>query len=77
MAAKLVSTPAPVRRQAISAGRARPRRSAETDEQRVLDFLGDVLSADARWQLGEVQRLMALHTLVAIGRHRTEGLDRS
>ena len=77
MAAKLVSNPSAARQKSsIHAGRgARSRCSADAREQRVLDFLGDVLAGDARWQIGEVQRLLALHTLVAIGRHHAEGLD--
>jgi hypothetical protein len=34
-----------------------------------------VLARDIRWQLDEVQQLMALHTLVAIGQRHTKGLD--
>jgi hypothetical protein len=43
----------------------------------VLDFLDDVLAGDTRWQLGEVQQLLALHTLVAIGRREADVRDHS
>jgi hypothetical protein len=43
----------------------------------VLDFLGDVLAGETRWQLDEVQGLLALHTLVAVRRNRAQGLDRA
>jgi hypothetical protein len=42
----------------------------------VLDFLGEVLAGDTRWQLDEVQQLLTLHTLVAIGRRHVAGFDR-
>ena len=46
-----------------------------SSEARVLAFLGDVLIGDVRWQLSEVQRLLALHTLAAIGHWHADGLD--
>ena len=46
-----------------------------SSEERVLGFLGDVLIGDVRWQLSEVQRLLALHTLAAIGHWHADGLD--
>lgn len=46
-------------------------------EERVLAFLGEVLGGDVRWQLSEVQRLLALHTLAAIGHWHADGLDQA
>jgi hypothetical protein len=40
-----------------------------------LAFLGDVLSGDSNWSVDEVTKLLALHTLVAVGRRRVVGLD--
>jgi hypothetical protein len=44
-------------------------------EVAALAFLTDVLVGETAWQVREVQNLLALHTLVAIGRWHAAGLD--
>jgi hypothetical protein len=38
-------------------------------------FLTDILVGETPWQVREVRDLLALHTLVAIGRWHAQGLD--
>jgi hypothetical protein len=61
----------------LSSGRTRVRplpTTIEPGEAATLDFLTDVLVGDTTWSLGEVQDLLALHTLVALGHWHAEGL---
>ena len=50
-------------------------RSIPRQEEAVVTFLADVLVSDTPWRLTEVQSLLALHTLVAVGRWHAAGLD--
>ena len=51
-----------------------PRDVPRTDAA-AIDFLADVLVGDTSWRLNEVQNLLALHTLVPVGRWHAAGLD--
>ena len=56
--------------------RSRPaRRPIPPSEQATLNFLADVLTGETHWSMGEVQQLLALHTLVGLGRWHAVGLD--
>jgi hypothetical protein len=60
-----------------SSGRARVRPIPTTitpDEAAALDFLADILVGDTTWSVREVQDLLALHTLVGLGRWHVAGL---
>ena len=77
MNTKLAPAPAESRPQRARIPRgpaAAARRPAPADE-RALAFLEDVLNGEMRWQLADVQRLAAMHTLAAIGHWHAEGLD--
>ena len=58
-----------------SAPLSRIARVTASGDDRALSFLGEVLAGETRWQLEEVQRLLALHTLAAIAHWHAEGLD--
>ena len=46
----------------------------DLDEAAATQFLADVLIGETNWSLGEVRDLLALHTLVGLGRWHAEGL---
>ena len=56
--------------------RSRPaRRAIPASERATINFLADVLTGESHWSMGEVQQLLALHTLVGLGRWHAVGLD--
>jgi hypothetical protein len=51
------------------------RRPVPRSEAAAAAFLTDVLVGETPWSVREVQNLLALHTMVAIGRWHAQGLD--
>jgi hypothetical protein len=76
--ATIEARPRRARTGARSIESARPRqvsRPVPPDEEAALAFLGDILTGESHWTLGEVQEILALHTLVALGHWHGAGLD--
>ena len=74
-------TPAEPASGAVATAGRRPARgsrwNARTDrsDEGALAFIGDVLMGETRWSVDEVTKLLALHTLVAVGRAHVVGVD--
>jgi hypothetical protein len=74
-------TPAEPMSGAVATAGRRPVRgsrwNAEVDQsdEGALAFIGDVLLGETGWSMDEVTKLLALHTLVAVGRAKVVGLD--